>query len=328
MSSFRNTSALGSRSRPERSETSVGIGQAIGAYGLWGALPLLFAAMAPAGPFEIVAWRIVFALGFCIVVIGAGRTWPRIRAILVRPDVLRTLGLAAFLIVINWTVYVSATTSGRTVEAALGYFINPLVTIALGVIVLRERLRPAQWVAVALSAVAVIVIAVGYGQPPIIALTLAFSFGLYGLVKKRVGAAVDALSGLTIETAWLVPFAVAALVVFGVTGFDGGVTFGALGVWHALLLVLGGPVTAVPLLLFASSARRLPLSLIGLCQYLTPVLQFIVGVWLQHEAMSPARWFGFAIVWLALVVLTVDAFRASRTSAGASRSAAAPAPVD
>ena len=186
------------------------------------------------------------------------------------------------------------------------------MTIALGVVVLRERLRPAQWVAVGLSAVAVVVIAVGYGQPPVIALALAFSFGTYGLVKKRVGSVVDALSGLTIETGWLVPFAVAALIVFGLTGFGGGVTFGALGVWHAVLLVVGGPVTAIPLLLFASSARRLPLSLLGLCQYLTPVLQFVVGVWLQHEAMSPARWFGFAVVWLALAVLTVDAFRASR----------------
>lgn len=304
----RATSAAG----VDGSEIRAGITQAIGAYGLWGALPLLFAAMAPAGPFEIVAWRIVFALAFCAVVLLVGRTWPRVRALLLRRDVVRTLGLAAFLIVINWTVYVYATTSGRTVEAALGYFINPLVTIALGVVVLRERLRPAQWVAVGLSAVAVVVIAVGYGQPPVIALALAFSFGTYGLVKKRVGSVVDALSGLTIETGWLVPFAVAALIVFGLTGFGGGVTFGALGVWHAVLLVVGGPVTAIPLLLFASSARRLPLSLLGLCQYLTPVLQFVVGVWLQHEAMSPARWFGFAVVWLALAVLTVDAFRASR----------------
>jgi chloramphenicol-sensitive protein RarD len=294
------------------SETSAGIGQAIGAYGIWGLLPLLFAAMAPAGAFEIVAWRIVWSLVFCGIVIAIGRTWPRIGALLRRRDVVATLGLAAFLIVVNWTVYVFATTTGRTVEAALGYFINPLVTIALGVIVLRERLRLAQWIAVGISVLAVVVIAVGYGQLPWISLLLAFSFGTYGLVKKRVGGVVDALSGLTIETAWLFPFAIAALVVFGAGGFGGGVTFGADGLWHALLLVLGGPVTAIPLLLFASSARRLPLSLLGLVQYITPVLQFVVGVWLQHEVMTPSRWIGFGMVWVALIVLSIDAFRAAR----------------
>ncbi len=157
-----------------------------------------------------------------------------------------------------------ATTTGHTVEAALGYFINPLVTIALGVVLLRERLRPAQWAAVGISVVAVVVIAVGYGQMPWISLVLAFSFGLYGLVKKRVGGTVDALSGLTMETMWLVPVAAAVLVVMGVTGLGGGITFGGAGWGHALLMVAAGPATAVPLLLFASSARRLSLSTLGL----------------------------------------------------------------
>ena len=173
--------------RPVRSEASVGVLQAIVAYGLWGLMPLLFAAMSPAGAFEIVAWRIVFGLVFCAVAIAVTRSWLRTRSLVAQRRVMLVMGLAAVLILVNWTVYVAATTTGHTVEAALGYFINPLVTIALGVVVLRERLRPAQWAAVGISVVAVVVIAVGYGQMPWISLALAFSFGLYGLVKKRVG---------------------------------------------------------------------------------------------------------------------------------------------
>ena len=295
-----------------RSEASVGVLQAVVAYGLWGLMPLLFTAMAPAGAFEIVAWRIVFGLGFCAVGIAVTRSWLRTRSLVAQRRVMAVMALAAVLIVVNWTVYVLATTTGHTVEAALGYFINPLVTIALGVVLLHERLRPAQWAAVGISIVAVVVIAVGYGQMPWISLVLAFSFGLYGLVKKRVGGTVDALSGLTMETLWLTPVAVVALVVMGATGLGGGITFGAAGWGHALLMVAAGPATAVPLLLFASSARRLSLSTLGLTQYLTPVMQLVVGVVVQHEAMSTSRWVGFAIVWLALLVLTTDSFVASR----------------
>ncbi|WP_439689428.1 EamA family transporter RarD [Curtobacterium sp. SP.BCp] len=300
--------------RPARSEASVGVVQAIVAYGLWGLMPLLFAAMSPAGAFEIVAWRIVFGLVFCVVAIAVTRSWLRTRSLIAQRRVMLVMGLAAVLILVNWTVYVAATTTGHTVEAALGYFINPLVTIALGVVVLRERLRPAQWTAVGISVVAVVVIAVGYGQVPWISLALAFSFGLYGLVKKRVGGTVDALSGLTIETVWLLPIAVVALVVMGVTGLGGGVTFASEGWVHVLVTVLTGPATAVPLLLFASSARRVSLSTLGLTQYLAPVMQLLVGVVVQQEPMPPERWIGFAIVWLALVVLTVDSFAAARSS--------------
>ncbi|SBN61316.1 chloramphenicol-sensitive protein RarD [Curtobacterium sp. 9128] len=298
--------------RVARSEASVGVVQAIVAYGLWGLMPLLFAAMAPAGAFEIVAWRVVFGLGFCVIAIAVTRSWLRTRSLLVQRRVMGVMAIAAVLIVVNWTVYVIATTTGHTVEAALGYFINPLVTIALGVVLLRERLRPAQWTAVGISVVAVVVIAVGYGQMPWISLALAFSFGLYGLVKKRVGGTVDALSGLTIETMWLTPLAVGALVVLGVTGIGGGITFGSEGWVHALIMIGAGPATAVPLLLFASSARRLSLSTLGLTQYLTPVMQLVVGVTIQHEAMSTSRWIGFGIVWCALVILSVDSFTAAR----------------
>ena len=304
-----------SPTRPARSEASVGVVQALVAYGLWGLMPLLFAAMAPAGAFEIVSWRIVFGLVFCAVAILATRSWLRTRALLVQPRVMGIMGIAAGLILVNWTVYVAATTTGHTVEAALGYFINPLVTIALGIVVLRERLRPLQWIAVGISVVAVVVIAVGYGRMPWISLALAFSFGLYGLVKKRVGGTVDALSGLTIETVWLLPIAVGALVVLGVTGLAGGLTFASEGGVHVLITVLTGPATAVPLLLFASSARRVSLSTLGLTQYLAPVMQLLVGVLVQHEAMSPSRWVGFGVVWFALVLLTIDSFTAARRSA-------------
>lgn len=243
-----------SPARPVRSEASVGVVQAIVAYGLWGLMPLLFAAMAPAAAFEIVSWRIVFGLVFCAVAIAVTRSWLRTRTLMAQRRVMLVMGLAAVLILVNWTVYVLATTTGHTVEAALGYFINPLVTIALGVVVLRERLRPAQWAAVGLSVVAVVVIAIGYGQMPWISLALAFSFGLYGLVKKRVGGTVDALSGLTIETVWLLPIAVVALVVLGVTGLGGGVTFTSEGWGHAVITVLTG---RRPRCRCCSSRRRL-----------------------------------------------------------------------
>ena len=300
-----------------RSEASVGVLQAVIAYGLWGLMPLLFVAMAPASAFEIVAWRIVVGLLFCLVGIALTRSWLRTRSLVAQRRAMGVMAIAAVLILVNWTVYVLATTTGHTVEAALGYFINPLVTIALGVVLLHERLRPVQWAAVGLSVVAVVVIAVGYGQMPWISLALAFSFGLYGLVKKRVGGTVDALSGLTIETMWLTPLAVVALVVLGATGVAGGITFGSEGWVHVLLMLGAGPATAVPLLLFASSARRLSLSTLGLTQYLTPVLQLVVGVVVQHEAMSASRWIGFGIVWVALLILTTDslmaAHRARRT---------------
>jgi chloramphenicol-sensitive protein RarD len=219
-------------------------------------------------------------------------------------------------ILINWLVYVYATLSGHVVEAALGYFINPIVTVLLGVFVLHERLRPAQWVAIGISALAVILLAVNYGSFPWIALALAFSFGLYGLIKKRVGGQVDAISGLTIETLWLSPVAIVMLIAVGASS---GLTFGTISPGHTTAMLLTGIVTAIPLLLFAAAARRLPLTYLGLTQYLTPVLQFLVGVFLLGEDMPPARWAGFALIWAALIVLTVDMFLAGRSGRRAAR---------
>jgi chloramphenicol-sensitive protein RarD len=225
------------------------------------------------------------------------------------------LGLAGVFIVINWLTYVFATLSGHVVEAALGYFLNPIVTVLLGVLVLRERLRPAQWAAIGISAVAALVLAIGYGSVPLVALTLAFSFGLYGLVKKQVGPNVDAIVGLTVETAWLTPFAIAGLGILAATT---GLTLGAAGPVHFVLLLSAGVVTAVPLLFFAAAARRLPLTLLGLTQYLAPVLQFVLGVTVLGEPMPVERWIGFALVWLALIVLSVDLVVAGRAPRRAS----------
>ncbi|WP_434173193.1 EamA family transporter RarD [Clavibacter nebraskensis] len=298
------------RPTPETS-TRTGLIAAVGAYGLWGVLPVFFLLLVPAGAFEIVGWRILFSLVFCAVVITAARRWGRVVAIVRRPRILLGLGLAGHLILVNWTVYVYGTLSGHVVETALGYFINPIVTVLLGVLLLRERLRPLQWTAVGLSALAVAVIAVGYGQLPWVSLALAGSFGLYGLVKKRVSGGADALSGLALETAWLVPAATTMLVI---TGAGAGLTIGTVSLGHTLLLVSTGVVTAGPLLLFGFAAGRLPLSVIGLTQYLAPLLQFAFGVFVMYEAMPPERWAGFAIVWAALVLLTIDMVRASHRS--------------
>jgi chloramphenicol-sensitive protein RarD len=183
--------------------------------------------------------------------------------------------------------------------------------VLLGIFVLRERLRPLQWVAIGISAVAVLVIAIDYGAFPWIALALAFSFGLYGLVKKRVGGRVDALSGLTMETLWLAPIAVAQLVFVAATS---GLTIGTVSAGQTVAMLFAGVVTAIPLLLFAGAARRLPLTTMGLTQYVTPVLQFLIGVLLLHEAMPPARLIGFILVWIALAVLAIDGFRHAKLS--------------
>jgi chloramphenicol-sensitive protein RarD len=286
-----------------------GILLAVLAYLVWGFMPLFFLLLAPANALEIVAWRVLFSLVFCAILLTVTRAWPGFLRVLRDRRVTLTLLVAGILILINWLVYVFATLSHDVVQAALGYFTNPIVTVLLGIFVLRERLRPMQWVSIGISAVAVLVIAIGYGAFPWIALALAFSFGLYGLIKKRVGDRVDAVSGLTIETLWLAPIAILQLVYVGVTS---GITIGTVSTLQTVAMLLAGVVTAVPLLLFAGAARRLPLTTIGLTQYLTPIIQFLIGVLLLHEAMPPARFVGFVLVWIALVVLAIDGFRQSR----------------
>jgi chloramphenicol-sensitive protein RarD len=294
-----------------------GIAFAVSSYLLWGFLPLLFASLAPSSAVEIVSWRIVLSLVFCAILLAVTRGWARLRAIFRDRTSFVTLAIAAVFILVNWSVFIFATLNNRVVEASLGYFANPIVTVLLGVVVLREKLRPLQWVAIGISGFAVIALAVGYGSFPWISLTLAFSFGLYGLTKKRVGPRVDAIGGLTVETAVLSPAALIALVLVA-TG--PGLTFGSVSGLHTVLMASVGVATATPLILFAAAARRIPLVYLGLVQYLSPILQLIVGVVILHEDMPPARWIGFAIVWLALGILTFDLLRNGARSPSEARS--------
>jgi len=294
----------------------------VAAYALWGSFPLYFSALAPAGALEVLVHRVLWSLVLCAVLLVALRGLGQLRALL--GDRRRTgwLGLASVTIAANWGVYIYGVQSGNVIEASLGYFVNPLVTVLLGVLLLRERMRLAQWVAIGIGGLAVGVITVDYGRVPWIALVLALTFATYGLAKNRVGRGTPALVSLTGETLVLAPFAVAALVVLELAG-EG--TWTTAGPVHTALLVTTGVATTVPLLLFGAAARRVPLTTIGLLQYLTPVLQLLCGVLLLDEHMPPTRWVGFALVWLALVVLTADTLRAARRRSALARSALASA---
>jgi chloramphenicol-sensitive protein RarD len=301
----------------ESAETRAGLGYGFSAYLLWGLFPLFFPLLAPAGWLEILAQRILWSL----VVVAALLLFTRRgfagvgRVLRNRYQFVRLAG-AAFLITINWAVYIWGVNSGHVVECSLGYFINPLFTILLGVVILKERLRPAQWAAVGIGTLAVIVIAVDYGRPPWIALTLAVSFGLYGFLKKK--ARVGAADSLVVETGVLaIPSAIALIFVAA----HGDLAFAHHSPGNTLLLASSGIVTAVPLLCFAAATQRLPLSVVGLLQYLTPVLQFIVGVGIRHESVPTAEFLGFCLVWLALIILTIDGLRYQRTAMRVGRNA-------
>ncbi|WP_336501576.1 EamA family transporter RarD [Microbacterium paraoxydans] len=303
-----------------RATRTAGVVYAGGAYLLWGVLPLYFLLLQPTGPWEVVAWRVLLSFVFCLLLLTVTREWPAFLAIVRSPRLLGWTALAGLLIYVNWQVFVLGTLSENVVETALGYFINPITTVLLGVFVLKERLRRLQWVAVGIAAVAVVVIIVAYGAVPWIALTLTASFGLYGLIKKKIGPAVDAVSGLTLESFWLIPIAVVQLVVVATTPV--GLTMGTAGWPHAVLLALAGVATAVPLLLFAAGTRRVDLTIIGMLQFLTPVLQFVIGVVVLHEPMPPERWIGFLLVWIAIAVFVVDLLLTARRGRRATRAAA------
>ncbi|SDK67966.1 EamA family transporter RarD [Arthrobacter sp. ok362] len=290
-------------------DTTAGILFGIGAYGLWGLLPLYFFVLAPAGAVEIVANRVVWSLLFCTLLITVTRSWRVLGAAFRNRTVIGPLSIAAVLIAVNWLTYTYGVTTGQAVEASLGYFINPLVSVLLGVFVLKEKLRPLQWAAVGIGFVAVGVLTVSYGKLPWIALTLALSFGLYGFVKKHVGPRADAITSLTVETIVLAPVAAATMIFLAVSG---AASLASNGAGHFWLLVASGVITAVPLLFFGASARRLPMTTIGLLQYFAPVLQFIVALVVFKETMTPDRWVGFGVVWLALLVLTVDMLHTAR----------------
>jgi chloramphenicol-sensitive protein RarD len=280
-----------------------GLAFGIAAYVIWGLFPLYWPLLDPSGTDEILAHRVVWSLVAVLAMLAAGRHW-------IRGLTWRRAGLlagASAAITVNWGGFIWAVHNGQTLDAALGYFINPLISVVFGVVIFRERLRRRQWAAVGLGVAAVLVLGVGYGRPPWIALALAGAFGLYGLFKKF--ADMPSLESLAVETALLFVPALAFVLMLEA---EGDATFGHHGVLHVLLVVGGGVVTAVPLLLFNGAATRLPLSVIGMLQYLAPALQFLIGLLIQHEAMPPERWAGFLLVWTALTVLTWDGLRAGR----------------
>lgn len=296
-----------------------GVGYGVAAYGLWGLMPLYFPLLKPAGAVEILAHRMVWSLVFVLLILAVRRHWSWLPELLQTPRRLALLGVAAAAIAGNWGTYVWGVNNGHVVEVSLGYFINPLLTVLLGVVVLRERLRPLQWGAVVVAAAAVCVLTFDYGHPPWIALILSGCFAVYGFMKKR--ADVETTESLAVETGFQFLPALMFLLLLETSGAG---TSLSVSPGHSLLLVSAGVVTAVPLLFFGAAAIRMPLSLIGLLQYLTPVLQFLIGVLIYREAMPPGRWAGFALVWLALTLLTVDGFRMglrARTARVAARAA-------
>ena len=289
------------------SKNKLGLLFGVSAYSLWGAFPLYWPLLEPANPLEIVSHRAVWTLVFCFIVLAATKALKSTLVTLKRPTVAVKLFLSSLLISINWLVYIWATNNEHVVEASLGYYINPLIIIGFGVIFLKEKMRPLQWAAVAIATLGVLVLTFDHGRLPWIALALAVSWGSYGLIKKQLG--LGALEGLAIETFISSFFYLAYLIYIGNQGT------GQFGQSWGLtaLLISAGAVTAIPLLLFNGSTNRLPFTTIGLLQYITPTLQFSIGVWVLNEDMPTARWIGFLIIWAALVTLAVDLIRSSRT---------------
>ena len=274
---------------------------------LWGFLPLYFLLTGTANAWEIVSWRIVWSLVFCVGLLLATRQFRSTFALLKDRRLAVLTLLAGVLIYLNWQFYIIAVVSGHIVEGSLGYFINPLVTILLGVLVLGEKLRTGQWIAIGFAAVAVIVLIVGYGEVPWFSFILAGSFGVYGLVKNLLGGRISATGSLTFETLWLAPVAVVILAISWPT-----VQFGHGDPVTTALLIGLGPVTAIPLLLFGYAASKVPMAWMGFMQYFAPTIQFIVGVVVMHEPMPAARLAGFALVWAGLIVLSLDSIRHAR----------------
>jgi len=288
------------------SKNKTGLLFGISSYVLWGAFPLYWPLLKPASALEIVSHRAVWTLVFCVIILAITKSLKTTLLTMKRPKVASKLFLTSLLISVNWMVYIWATNNGHVVEASLGYYINPLVTIGFGVIVLKEKLQTLQWAAVCLASLGVVVLTIDFGRLPWIALALAISWGSYGFVKKQLG--LGALEGLAIETLIAsLPYVLYLLYI----GNKGTGQFGH-GINITILLVSAGAITAIPLLLFNGATTRLPLTVIGLFQYITPTLQFCIGVWIRHEDMPTLRWIGFLIIWVALSVLAIDLVRSTR----------------
>lgn len=276
----------------------------VAAYLCWGAFPLFFMLLAAVDPLELVPWRVITALGFCLIAVTVMRNWGSVWKILRSRRMLGWFMLSSVLLYANWQIFVIGVVTGHILETALGYFINPLVTILIGVIFRKEVLNRAQWVAVSIAAVGVLISAIAYGQFPFIALGVALTFGLYGAVRKHASEDVDAMTGLTVETIFGSVIAVAQLgIIFTLAGHLGAFDHGPA---VTIPLLLSGVVTAIPLLLFAAGTRRLPLTVMGFIQFFTPILGFLTGYFIFNEPMSLPRWIGFFSVWIALIILIWD----------------------
>ncbi len=291
-----------------RSESSVGLLYGLSAYLIWGSFPLIIAAASFADPFEVVVWRVIFGFVFAAVLVSIVGGWKDILQIVRSAQQLKWVAVASLMIYINWVVYVVAVATGNVIESSLGYFINPLVTVLLAVLLLKEKLRPMQWVALGIGAVAVIILTVDYGRLPFIALALALSFGIYSLAKNKVGKKIPALQSFTIESGLVVPF---ALVQLWLVGQSAQIMIFS-GILETSILIGFGILTAIPLILFGAAASRVPLSTIGFIQYLTPTIQFSIGFFIFGEPMPAVRWVGFALVWVSLAILTIEALRRKR----------------
>jgi len=285
----------------------LGLIYGLGAYVLWGLFPLYWPLLKPATSTEIVSHRAVWTMVFCFIILAITKSLKSTLATFKRPKVAAKLFIASILVSINWLIYIWATNNGHVVEASLGYYINPLIAIAFGILLLKERMRRLQWVSVSIATIGVLVLTIDYGHLPWVAFGVALSWGTYGLIKKQLN--LGAVEGLAIETLIaFIPYCTYLIIL----GSQGEGQFGQ-GVSITILLISAGAVTAIPLLMFNASTTRLPLTTIGLLQYITPTLTFIIGVWVNHEVMSTARWIGFFIIWIALFVLAYDLVRSGRT---------------
>ncbi|SDH32897.1 EamA family transporter RarD [Agrococcus jejuensis] len=294
---------------PESKDAGRGLALAIGAYAVWGVVPMYVVLMQGIGAIELIGWRVLASLAVAALIVTIVRGWGAVRTVLRDRRSLGFLAASGVAILVNWTVFAYAVLTGHIIETSLGYFLNPILSVVLAVVVLHERLRPAQWVAVGISGLAVVVLVVAYGEFPWIAVVLAAAFGVYGLLKKQVGAKVDAITGFTLETAATVPFALAMLIGSSIIL---GPTIVEVSGWQQLAVVGFGIVTAVPLMLFSAAARRVSLATLGFTQYLAPTISLLFGWLVMHEPMPAERLAGFGLVWLSLVVLMVDLVVAGR----------------
>jgi chloramphenicol-sensitive protein RarD len=295
------------KSKAQRRKMNKGMLNGIAAYLLWGVFPIYWKLLHEVSAMQVIGHRIIWSFALLILFILLTKQWNEFRSVALTPKTLGLYSIAGALLTVNWLVYVWGVNSGFIVETSLGYFINPLISVLLGVIFLHERLRPAQWIPVALATAGVIYLTVAYGRLPWIALSLAISFGIYGFVKKL--APLGSLYGLTLETGIVFPV---ALLYLAFVALNGTSAFFHEGVQIDLLLIGAGVVTTIPLLMFASAARQIPLTVVGLLQYIAPTMQFLIGVFLYKELFDRAHLIGFGIVWIALIIFWVENFIANR----------------